>query len=1060
MAKLKGNNEFGQFSVEHGSEIIAPYVTNYPRSYSAAIILRSLKSHEAVLTGPVYSGELERFFFDPLLTAAKKVLDGSYVEGDIAKDMYARSMNYALLTEFLTLTQSKYVALELNASAIKTQPLFIALQSNAHEKLDDAKLRETLKKAKDEPVSWSSLDAGSKILAALIDSLSVDAISTLNSLADYTNMTSSNIGDFTTMDSAFEALQQWLGKGKGVALSGLNRSIHVNDRNKIRMAIEQLLGKFAGLTVIDTASEATSFADGMALALAFVQYLQMVDQYDSHAPKMPYQAVPAAWAMSLQVAAGRMSSFWLTPARASFQFDIYCAEKAWREQLPIWEPIVSGYNNYPEMIRLFDSKMEPFASSLSGQIKSWVDEAWDRLKEYMQAKYLVTGLHGVDIPPNLVNKLADVAGEIPVPKVTLKYKDGKWENMGTAAKASFPLLDASQIELTKTVTKYQAVSWNDGHTVLIALAETARSIHQTAETYLRVADIGANAYGDLLHLQPPTKFEDFNWLRLPLKGNLREMARLDFDQVDPITRIYTPYQFKKSENDMRPAIKWKLKDLMFRPLDYNQLMLLLEEQGSHAMVWPTPQTYPVDDLITSQYAMGVIPYCYTGTRRRRGLPHTISSYQAIASDPNNYSGMGLDSSNPGGFFKDAANVLYQLGSEYATQLANALAGNFWIYVSEEKNAKKWIEPSVPAIYGLPTGIYHTLDSVLVPNSNGATSRKAVKTLTADDLDALANSDRAVKVEIARLDNSYKYTVWFVLHGSYPKPGAHIYTSWSPYKGVSVVVPVLSSIWKNPADTLANYISDGEIVAALATNALADPTGKDLLLYPQGFSDLKAPWSHITWSTAILGDNPLLSEVSWYAFGTVSIYQNAITKEIRVRGKAKSDITILDYADYEAAMSLTDPVLPVSAAEVKQAPIESDKRNDDAPGGIAAHKPAASKLGPDSVDSAIKAAARVTDAPIVVEDELGAVRIEAPNNAPENDKPRNTPAPLSGDSDMVVESETKGADKTQPEKRKYYFKKTTDSGEIIEVVALDENRAPEGFVPSSEAEYLKFNESGR
>lgn len=425
------------------------------------------------------------------------------------------------------------------------------------------------------------------------------------------------------------------------------------------------------------------------------------------------------------------------------------------------------------------------------------------------------------------------------------------------------------------------------------------------------------------------------------------------------------------------------------------------------------------------------------------------------------------------FFDNATTTIATLPLEHAKAVADAMAANFTIVIQEGElpesdrfqevnvDSVKWgqpriLHPTLPSIWGMPYVTYRRLNklilSIAAPDKHHPFGAMEVGDLTSEaDLIAAVEADFAYKADYVNSFGGQPLRAYFCLRSLYPTPSSATPVMWSPRKGMFLGVMLrddaLNAVKLEDIKSLLTDTTTGMVMSVLPyagwnSSKQADVLSEAQFQPPMGWSDLVIPWGHISMDASPQSSDHL--ELSWASFigNKVSMYQDPITRDFRMRASAQIQPYLLDYDDFLSAKSITDPSISLHSKEAAPAPTDPDRVNDDVIGGIHDVKAKPDSVAPADHEITSEELASVVASPVLGQSG-GTVSIHSTDTA-------SADATLSGE--PTSGSDTIAITASTPDER--YWKKVTH-GEITDVVKSPE--CPKGYIPASEQEFRDFTE---
>lgn len=601
--------------------------------------LSHLEESTSVVARSMYYNELEKLVFEPLHTLANSVVakDG-YEAGAIAKKMYSNGVAYALIAEYLTLTQVKDVGQRMSLEMVSQSPIYLAAQdasSRANKQVDPG----------DDPI---------KEIPALLQQY-LGNVTPTKVLDSFIRASSGSVSfeqdQMETLQASYQRLSQFSSKGKGFPLSRSRRKQVMLQRATIITAIDQLWD-YSSTTMT------AEMYDSLTLAYAYSLYLQLESDYDVNFPATPFQLNSMAWAQTMRASASKLSSLFAKIATAPFSLDVSLAIKLWEAESDFFSDFLPRTSQMQDMRTLWDKYKSVFSRIENTDFSSMLDSAWDKIKSLYGATTILPPSYAAEVNKVKPDGLADKSPRDIIDKIV--------------ASKSF------SIEFTDR-------------------ARISSMLIQRASSVTAAIDYLAQAVGILsLNFQPEGEFVDvtsaINIPQLPLVGTAIQPGDIPFTMVDQLSPALEKYDHTVKDNNV--SSEWIWHKHLLQP----KFMTTLIKESlpmNPLIMWSPGKSVPLAAVLTQPYLQQPAPVCYTASRSRAANAYAIQTYIQMLDG----SSMGVAASE---ILDKAADLFHLGEEAFTESVVNSMAAvGFW-YSKKKSGSWVLIKPSLPTIYGVPT----------------------------------------------------------------------------------------------------------------------------------------------------------------------------------------------------------------------------------------------------------------------------------------------------------------------------------------------------------------------
>lgn len=764
----------------------------------------------------MYNGELEATMLDPLIVLSDQILKNPdfYVSGCVVSKFNDLARIFGAASQVLSNAGSKPMIDAVGQMLLENQPMYVQFNPKADKAPGD--------KTSDSYVYLNNALAMTADIAG-----KYGKVQNGRSLAKLT---------MKDLEQPLMKLWQYGGMGRGAYLDTQAYIDRATQMSTIEWAIKCLIDP--ALRPQKKAKTAIPlYEDAYTLAVAYIAYLHWsrdIDTYDSIFPPMSEMPQASAKLAKQQTTAKRVAYHYAALASSAQLSDVALTVRLSLNAISVVDAVLQ-----PETAQLKDVRAR-FAK---------VDEL---IKDFTYAPI-------ADHTAELITKYQQIAGVTSIVptflRTMLRLPDYK---------ASSSSVVSVPIGSDGLPTSIPPQMWIDPTTVGTFL----NFIDSISSSALVSAQTVANDMS--MHFPTATDFATNN-LGLPaslLQDPTPSVSANDITYGTPFSLEFLPLsvpQWTYSSDRPREG-RFVMKDYQFSVVRLSGLRQALRS-SLERFVWPNKVDLAVAASSANMFAVTPIPYSYVKQYHNTHAGDSALEVTAIMRSVATPSWPMSDN-----FFTDAARMIHS-DSFHRESVINALAGLCVVYSASES---KDLMPTVPTIYGMPTGAF----------------------LEAQDAERPSYTAELPDAGRGRVKYVFKF------HSHVPAPGALIPMSYHLESGAIVTVPVLATALLQGASSQAAAQSSTDPLSAEVFNVvdiLAGLKYKSLqsliTMQPvEGWSTTMTPYPHL-----FLVHQPMIDDVANKTALNDFLYQG-----FHVVNDAKTGVRAVITAVVRDALFLVEP----------------------------------------------------------------------------------------------------------------------------------------------------------
>lgn len=697
-----------------------------------------------------YYGELEQFIFDPLLRLAKSILDPNGLrnwKAGTVEDLFVRmSRKYALLAEVLGASMSSKAMLNATADMVQAMlPVFQLVRSQGQSPTQAGQ-----PEAPNQGVNRTTY------LSQAIEMLENSNFSQQISPWKYKLMNELQAKEGADLLNSMMVLA---GTGSGQPLPFSHRYEAIYRRTQVEHAIKILANPSLHPHYSASSSTSPFYADAYMMGVIYLAYCYFASSqaaYDSIFPPMQMGVPAPARLAAMYRSARTISSFAAGISLAGQVSEVYLAGKLLDAAVEFMRPAIAAYTHD---ILDFDAHRKAANEALQKFTFTPIFSHTDKVLE-------------------LLKKAAGV--DQLIPQFLVKYLNLKFPELKTSIDVSPDMLHLAYVDISTVEVPSQVIP--DFFSRVTTLALSIRGTIDELANALLISALSDQPV-DIHSLQLPADF---------METVMGVQPSLQDDMFHSLTdRAFIPLTYAKYEREygyvkkghtsdevLIPAPvggafirktepKHILRDWAHKFINLNVFRRRKVEDNGHFYFDPRIQL-PLGAHLSKYFSSLPLPYPLVRDVVYSTLPATWTSVFKMVSSP----------LTPGAsrntFLLDAA-IMLSSETREKHQVLNALAGLAVVY---DHKKKKWMNPTFPAIYGVPTTLW------VAVQTNGVIPSSTI-------WDKLVKNDRLRTVTWTNPLNGASHTYSFLLISYVPRPDNLILLSDVISQGAVAPVPVLA-----------------------------------------------------------------------------------------------------------------------------------------------------------------------------------------------------------------------------------------------------------------------------